>query len=81
MKDAHVMGGVKAIGYGIIWLALFVTLVRGVVGPLWGSASDYGLVGALLCGVGGLLALARLALAMKNDVLKSFEKEKTNEDS
>lgn len=67
---SHIMNFAKGAAYVVLWLACAVTLVRGVVGPLWGSASDYGLAGAVLALVGGILGLAWLAGVMLADLNK-----------
>lgn len=61
----------KGLAYAIVWIAAAATLLRGVVGPLWGSASDYGLAGAVLALAGGILALAWLAAAMLADLSRT----------
>lgn len=66
----------KGIAYAIVWLAAAATLVRGVIGPLVGSASDYGLAGAVLAGAGGIVALAWLASIMLADITKGAKPQK-----
>lgn len=70
--ERQFIGVAKGIAYAIVWLAALVVLIRGVVGPLWGSASDLGLVGAVLAGVGGVFVLVIIAPRLIKDVAKHF---------
>lgn len=62
----------KVFAYTVLEITAVAVLVRGVVGPLWGSASDFGLIGAVLAGVVGVLGLLWLASLFVKDVLKSI---------
>lgn len=75
MSDRYLLGGAKAASYTILFIAAALTLFRGVVGPLWGSRSDYGLFGAVIAGSAGLIGLAWLAGILIRDVQKHFTKE------
>lgn len=55
----------KGVAYLVAWVALVVILMRVIVGPLWGSATDVGLVAApcaFAAGVAGLIWLGTLLL-------------------
>lgn len=71
--ERQFIGAAKLAAYVVIFAAALVTLLRGVVGPLWGSASDYGLFGAVASLAVGIIALAYLALAMFRDVWRHFQ--------
>lgn len=75
MNDRAFIGVAKSAAYAVLWLAATVTLFRGVVGPLWGSRSDFGLVGAVGAGALGLIGLAWLAGVLFRDAAKSFSPE------
>lgn len=72
MTDRLLIGIAKVVAYGILWIAAAVTLFRGVVGPLWGSQSDYGLVGAVVTGALGLILLAWFAGVLIKNASDSF---------
>lgn len=71
--DRQLIGAAKAVSYFIVWVAAAVTLYRGIVGPLWGSQSDYGLFGAVAAGALGLIGLAWLASILAKDVTSHFQ--------
>lgn len=79
MSDRTFMGGAKAVAYSILFVAACVTLVRGVVGPLWGAANDFGVFGAVAAGALGILGLAWLASVLVRDVAKHFQPDSTKE--
>ena len=54
----------KATAFLVVWVSLAVVLVRVVVGPLWGSATDIGLVAAPIAFALGVVALGKLASIM-----------------
>ncbi len=57
----------KAVALLTIWVVLAVVLVRVVVGPLWGSGTDLGLIAAPLAfalGAAGLIFLASRFIAI-----------------
>ena len=54
----------KAAACLVAWVFLAVVLMRGVVGPLWGSGTDIGLIAAPLVFAAGVLALAKLGQIM-----------------
>lgn len=68
----------KAAAYLIGWVALAVALIRVIVGPLWGSATDMGLIAAPLAFAIGVVGLGKLASIMLKDLQKT--REPTNED-
>ncbi len=47
-----------------MWLALLGVLMRGVVPFLWGSRSDFGMIGAVIVGAIGIAALLYLGAGM-----------------
>jgi hypothetical protein len=61
----------KATAYLIGWLSLAVILLRVIVGPLWGSATNIGLVAAPLAFAVGVVALGKLAALMLRDLSKT----------
>jgi hypothetical protein len=61
----------KATAYLIGWLSLAVILLRVIVGPLWGSATNIGLVAAPLAFAVGVVALGKLAALMLKDLSKT----------
>lgn len=73
MYESQFIGAAKGAAYALLWIAAAMTLFRGVVGPLWGSASDYGLFGAVAAAAFGVLGLAWVALVMFRDVAKHFQ--------
>jgi hypothetical protein len=64
----------KATAYLVIWVSLAIVLVRVVVGPLWGSATNIGLVAAPIAFALGVVALGKLASIM----LKAIAKDRAN---
>lgn len=72
MTDKQYFSLAKAVVYVILFLAVLIAWLRLVVGPLWGSASDLGLIGAVLAGAGGVLGLAWLARLMVRDVARGL---------
>jgi hypothetical protein len=64
----------KATAYLVVWMSLAVVLVRVVVGPLWGSATDIGLVAAPIAFALGVVALGKLASIM----LKNIAQDRAN---
>lgn len=63
----------KATAYLVGWVFLAVVLLRVVVGPLWGSGTDIGLVAAPAAFAGGVLALGWLATVMLRDLSKTLK--------
>jgi hypothetical protein len=61
----------KAAAYLIGWLSLVVILLRVVVGPLWGSATDIGLIAAPIAFAIGVVALGKLASILLKDIAKT----------
>lgn len=76
MTDRQYFSAAKAVAYIILFVAAVITLLRIVIGPLWGSASDLGMIAAVLAGAGGVLALAWLARVMMRDVAKGLGPDK-----
>jgi len=72
MTDRQYFSAAKAVAYIILFVAAVITLLRIVIGPLWGSASDLGMIAAVLAGAGGVLVLAWLARLMFRDVAKGL---------
>lgn len=72
MTDRQYFSAAKAVAYLILFVAAVVVLLRLVVGPLWGSASDLGMIAAVLAAAGGVLGLAWLARLMVRDVAKGL---------
>jgi hypothetical protein len=72
MTDSQYFSAAKAVAYIILFVAAVITLLRVVIGPLWGSASDLGMIAAVLAGAGGVIALAWLARVMMRDVAKGL---------
>jgi len=63
----------KATAYLVGWVFLAVVLMRVVVGPLWGSGTDIGLVAAPAAFAAGVLALGWLATMMLRDLSKTLK--------
>lgn len=63
----------KAAAYLVGWVALVVVLIRVVVGPLWGSATDIGLIAAPIAFAVGVIGLGKLASIMLKDLRKTRE--------
>lgn len=76
MTDRQYFSAAKAVAYVILFVSAVITLLRIVIGPLWGSASDLGMIAAVLAGAGGVLALAWLARVMMRDVTKGLDPDK-----
>ena len=72
MSDRQYFSVAKAIAYLILFAAAGVVLLRIVIGPLWGSASDLGMIGAVLAAAAGVLGLAWLGRLMVRDVAKGL---------
>jgi len=72
MSDKQYFSAAKAVAYIILLFAAVVALLRVVIGPLWGSASDLGMIAAVLAAAGGFLGLAWLARLMFRDVAKGL---------
>jgi hypothetical protein len=68
----------RAAAYLVGWVTLAVVLIRVIVGPLWGSATDIGLIAAPLAFAIGVVGLGKLASIMLKDLRKM--REPTNED-
>jgi hypothetical protein len=64
----------KATAYLIGWLALAVILIRVIVGPLWGSATDIGLIAAPIAFALGVVALGKLASILLKNLAKDRDK-------
>jgi hypothetical protein len=65
----------KATAYLIGWLFLAVVLMRVIVGPLWGSGTDVGLVAAPAAFAAGVLGLGWLARLLLRDLSKTLPKD------
>jgi hypothetical protein len=63
----------KATAYLVGWVALAIVLIRVVVGPLWGSATDVGLIAAPIAFAAGVIGLGKLASIMLKDLRKTRE--------
>ena len=61
----------KAAAYLIAWTSLAIILLRVVVGPLWGSATDIGLIAAPIAFALGVVGLGKLASIMLRDINKT----------
>ena len=61
----------KATAYLVAWVSLAIVLLRVVVGPLWGSATDIGLIAAPIAFAAGVVALGKLASIMIRDINKT----------
>ncbi|HWW26465.1 MAG TPA: hypothetical protein VNZ85_11275 [Caulobacter sp.] len=61
----------KATAYLVAWVSLAIVLIRVVVGPLWGSATDIGLVAAPIAFAVGVAGLGKLASILIRDIAKS----------
>ena len=61
----------KATAYLIGWLSLVVVLLRVIVGPLWGSATDIGLIAAPIAFALGVVGLGKLASILLKDIAKT----------
>ncbi|MBO9710199.1 MAG: hypothetical protein J7521_18510 [Caulobacter sp.] len=66
----------KAAAYLVAWVALAIVLMRVVVGPLWGSASDIGLIAAPAAFAVGVIGLGKLASMMLKDLAKTLNSTK-----
>jgi len=65
----------KATAYLVGWVFLAIVLMRVVVGPLWGSGTDIGLVAAPAAFAVGVLGLAWLARLLLRDLSKTLPKD------
>jgi hypothetical protein len=65
----------KATAYLVGWVFLAAVLMRVVVGPLWGSGTDIGLIAAPAAFAAGVLALAWLARLLLRGLSKSLPKD------
>jgi thiosulfate reductase cytochrome b subunit len=72
MSEREVMGTAKACAYTIVWLAALIVLLRLIVGALWGSATDIGLIAAVAALAAGVVGLAWLAFFFWRDVNRHF---------
>lgn len=71
--ETAALGIAKAIAFLIFWITAAAVLVRGVVGPLWGSGSDFGLLGAVAAGALGIIGLAWLGLRLASNIINHFK--------
>jgi hypothetical protein len=69
----------KATAYLVAWISLAIILLRVIVGPLWGSATDIGLIAAPIAFAAGVVALGKLASIMIRDINKT--RQSTNGDT
>jgi hypothetical protein len=69
----------KATAYLVAWMSLAIVLLRVIVGPLWGSATDIGLIAAPIAFALGVVALGKLASIMIRDI--SNTRQSTNGDT
>jgi hypothetical protein len=68
----------KATAYLVAWVSLAIVLIRVIVGPLWGSATDIGLIAAPIAFALGVVGLGLLASIMLKDINKT--RQSTNGD-
>ena len=61
----------KATAYLVAWISLAIVLLRVIVGPLWGSATDIGLIAAPIAFALGVVGLGKLASIMLRDINKT----------
>ena len=70
---------IEAIAKGVIcaaiWLALAAALFRGAVPFLWGSASDFGMLAAVVVAAFGLAGLLLLGRRMVDGISADLNKE------
>ena len=73
----------KATAYLVVWLSLAIVLLRVVVGPLWGSATDIGLIAAPIAFALGVIGLGKLASIMLKNIAQDRDKTRlsTNKDA
>jgi hypothetical protein len=64
----------KTTAYLVVWVSLAIVLLRVVVGPLWGSATDFGLIAAPIAFALGVLALGKLASVMLKNIAQDRDK-------
>lgn len=69
----------KATAYLVAWVSLAIILIRVIVGPLWGSATDIGLIAAPIAFALGVVGLGLLASIMLKDIDKT--RQSTNGDT
>ncbi len=69
----------KATAYLVAWISLATVLLRVIVGPLWGSATDIGLIAAPIAFALGVVGLGKLASIMLGDINKT--RQSTNGDT
>lgn len=72
MTEREVIGGAKAAAYLILWIAAVVILLRIIVGQLWGSGSDLGMVAAVAALAVGIVGLAWLGILFYRDASRHF---------
>lgn len=63
----------KATAYLVGWVFLAIVLLRVIVGPLWGSGTDLGLIAAPAAFAVGVLALGKLAAILLRDLSKTLK--------
>lgn len=70
---------INAIAKGVvcaaIWLALAAALFRGAIPFLWGSASDFGMLAAVVAGAFGLAGLLLLGRRMVDGIAADLKEE------
>lgn len=70
---------IEAIAKGVIcaaiWIALAAAIFRGAVPFLWGSASDFGMLAAVVVGAFGLAGLLLLGNRMIDGLVADLSKE------
>lgn len=69
----------KATAYLVAWVSLAIVLLRVIVGPLWGSATDIGLIAAPVAFALGVVGLGKLASIMIRDI--NNKRQSTNGDT
>ncbi|WP_419254062.1 hypothetical protein ACN2C6_01265 [Caulobacter sp. ErkDOM-YI] len=79
MTDRQYFSVAKAVAYLILFIAAGVVLLRVVIGPLWGSASDLGMIGAVLTAAAGVLGMAWLGRLMVRDVARGLSPDTSQE--
>lgn len=80
MTEREVIGGAKAAAYLILWIAAAVVLLRIVVGQLWGSGSDLGMVAAVAALAVGIVGLAWLGILFYRDAARHFRTTKEDDE-
>jgi Na+/H+-translocating membrane pyrophosphatase len=72
--DRYFIPAAKAVAYVIGLVAALIFLFRNVVGPLFGSTSDLGVLGAVGAAMLGLIGFAWAVRAAVRDLRREFQK-------